>query len=77
MAVRDIDFCAMNEKRRKSLPQDSSWVLEQIEIGLGQLEPTPQRLPVVPKLSYEQIESAVTRALREELARLDEEDSKR
>ena len=67
----------MNEKRGKSLPQDSSWVLEQIEIGLGQLDPTPLRLRVVSRLSCDEIESAVTRALREELARLDEGVSER
>lgn len=64
----------MGEKKGNSLPQESSWVLEQIEIGLAQLDPSPQRLPLVPKLSYELIESAVTRALREELTRLDERD---
>lgn len=47
-------------------------MLEQIEMGFRQLEPGRQVLPVFPKLNRVEIESAVTRALREELARLDE-----
>lgn len=47
-------------------------MLEQIEMGFRQLEPDLQVLPTLPKLSGAEIESAVTRALKEELARLDE-----
>jgi len=62
----------MKEKKWPSLPQDPRWVLEQIEMGFRQIEPDAQISPLVPKLKYDQIESAVTRALQEELARLDE-----
>lgn len=64
----------MKEKKWPSLPQDPRWVLEQIEMGFRQLEPDAQVLPAVPRLRYEDIESAVTRTLQEELARLDELD---
>ena len=47
-------------------------MLEQIEMGFRQIEPDAQISPLVPKLRYDEIESAVTRALQEELARLDE-----
>ena len=47
-------------------------MLEQIEMGFRQLEPDLQVVPTLPKLSPADIESAVTRALQEELARLDE-----
>lgn len=47
-------------------------MLEQIEMGFRQIEPDAQITPLVPKLRYDEIESAVTRALQEELARLDE-----
>lgn len=62
----------MKEDKWPSLPQDPRWVLEQIEMGFRQIEPEAQISPLVPKLRYEEIESAVTRALQEELARLDE-----
>ena len=62
----------MKESKWPSLPQDPRWVLEQIEMGFRQVEPDAQVSPLVPKLKYEEIESAVTRALQEELARLDE-----
>jgi hypothetical protein len=62
----------MKEKKWPSLPQDPRWVLEQIEMGFRQIEPDAQISPLVPKLKYDEIESAVTRALQEELARLDE-----
>ena len=62
----------MKESKWPSLPQDPRWVLEQIEMGFREIEPDAQISPLVPKLRYEEIESAVTRALREELARLDE-----
>lgn len=62
----------MKEIKWPSLPQDPRWVLEQIEMGFRQIEPDARISPLVPKLKYEEIESAVTRALREELARLDE-----
>jgi hypothetical protein len=61
----------MKEDKWPSLPQDPSWVLEQIEMGFRQIEPDAQISPLVPKLRYDEIESAVTRALQEELARLD------
>ena len=47
-------------------------MLEQIEMGFRQIEPDAQISPLVPKLGYDEIESAVTRALQEELVRLDE-----
>ena len=47
-------------------------MLEQIEMGFRQIEPDAQIPPLVPRLRYDEIESAVTRALQEELARLDE-----
>ena len=62
----------MKEDKWPSLPQDPRWVLEQIEMGFRQIEPDAQISPLVPKLRYDEIESAVTRALQEELARLDE-----
>jgi len=62
----------MKKDKWPSLPQDPSWVLEQIEMGFRQIEPDAQISPLVPKLRYHEIESAVTRALQEELARLDE-----
>lgn len=62
----------MKDDKWPSLPQDPHWVLEQIEMGFRQLEPELQVIPALPKLSRTDIESAVTRALREELARLDE-----
>lgn len=49
-------------------------MLEQIEMGFRQIEPDAQIAPLVPKLRYDEIESAVTRALQEELARLDKLD---
>jgi hypothetical protein len=62
----------MKEDKWPSLPQDPRWVLEQIEMGFRQIEPDTQISPLVPKLRYDEIESVVTRALQEELARLDE-----
>lgn len=47
-------------------------MLEQIEMGFRQIEPDAQISTLVPRLRYDEIESAVTRALQEELARLDE-----
>lgn len=41
-------------------------------MGFRQIEPDAQISPLVPKLRYEEIESAVTRALQEELDHLDE-----
>ena len=64
----------MKEKKWPSLPQDPRWVLEQIEMGFRQIEPDAQISPLVPKMKYDEIESAVTRALQEELARLDEQE---
>ena len=62
----------MKDKKWPSLPQDPRWVLEQIEMGFRQIEPDAQLSPLVPRLRYDEIESAVTRTLKEELARLDE-----
>lgn len=67
----------MSEKKWPNLPQDPSWVLEQIEKGFREIEPNLQRPPALPKLSHEDIESAVTRALQEELARLEEIEANR
>lgn len=62
----------MKESKWPSLPQDPRWVLEQIEMGFREVDPDARIAPLVPRLRYEEIESAVTRTLREELARLDE-----
>lgn len=62
----------MKEDKWPSLPQDPSWVLEQIEMAFRQLGPSAEGPPAAPKLNRNEIESAVTRALQEELARLDE-----
>ena len=62
----------MKEKKWPALPQDPSWVLEQIERGFREIEPRLEGPPDVPKLSQDDVESAVTRALQEELARLEE-----
>lgn len=67
----------MNDRKKTSLPQDSSWVLDQIELGLRQIERRSRQIPpLVPKLSHDEIESTVTRALQEELDRLDGKDRK-
>jgi hypothetical protein len=62
----------MNDRKWPSLPQDPRWVLEQIEMGFREIEPDAEISPLIPKLKYDEIESVVTRALREELDRLDE-----
>jgi hypothetical protein len=64
----------MNDDDEKwpTLPQDPSWVLEQIEMGVRQAGVQLQIPPAVPKLTCDEIESAVTKLLEEELARLDE-----
>ena len=64
----------MKDEKWPSLPQDPRWVLEQIEMGFREVEPEARISPLVPKLRYDEIESAVTRALQEELTRLDELD---
>lgn len=46
-------------------------------MGFRQVEPDAQVSPLVPKLRYHEIESAVTRALQEELARLDEQEEQK
>jgi hypothetical protein len=63
----------MNDEDEKwpNLPQDPSWVLEQIEMGARQAGVQFQLPPAAPKLTCEEIESAVTKLLQEELARLD------
>jgi hypothetical protein len=77
MTLPVIDSCAMNDRKNTTLPQDSSWVLDQIEMGLRQIEPRSRQIPpLVPKLSYVEIESTVTRALQEELDRLDGKDQR-
>ena len=40
-------------------------------MGFREVEPDARISPLVPKLKYDEIESAVTRALQEELTRLD------
>jgi hypothetical protein len=62
----------MDDEKWPTLPQDPSWVLEQIEMGARQAGVPVQTPPAVPKRTREEIESAVTRLLQEELARLDE-----
>ena len=62
----------MDDEKWPTLPQDPSWVLEQIEMGARQAGVPLQMPPAVPKRTSEEIESAVTKLLQEELARLDE-----
>lgn len=62
----------MDDEKWPTLPQDPSWVLEQIEMGARQAGVPLQTPPAVPKRTSEEIESAVTKLLQEELARLDE-----
>lgn len=64
----------MDDEKWPSLPPDPSWVLEQIEMGARRAGVPLQTPPVVPKGSGEEIESAVTRLLQEELERLEKED---
>jgi hypothetical protein len=64
----------MDDEKWPTLPQDPSWVLEQIELGARQAGVQIQTPPAVPKMSCEEIESAVTRLLQEELARLEEKE---
>lgn len=45
-------------------------------MGFNQLDPEIRMPSSVPKLSHAEIESAVTRALQEELSRLDDENAK-
>jgi hypothetical protein len=63
----------MKDKEWPTLPQDPSWVLEQIEMGFRQAGIPLQSPPAAPEVLHDEIESAVTRLLQEELARLDEE----
>lgn len=63
----------MDDEKWPSLPPDPSWVLEQIEMGARQAGVQLQIPPEVPRKSREEIDSAVTRLLQEELARLDQE----
>lgn len=62
----------MDDEKWPSLPQDPTWVLEQIEMGARQAGASLEIPPVPPKMSRDEIESAVTKLLQEELARLDE-----
>jgi hypothetical protein len=66
----------MKDEKWPTLPQDPSWVLEQIEMGFRQSGIPLQSPPAVPRVSHDEIETAVTRLLQEELARLDEEEQK-
>jgi hypothetical protein len=66
----------MDDEKWPALPQDPSWVLEQIEMGARRAGVPLQTPPAVPKRTGEEIESAVTKLLQEELARLDELDEK-
>jgi hypothetical protein len=63
----------MDDEKWPALPQDPSWVLEQIEMGVRQAGAQLQIPPSVPKRTREEIESAVTKLLQEELARLEQE----
>lgn len=64
----------MDDERWPSLPQDPTWVLEQIEMGARQAGVNSEiPPPIPPKLSRDEIESAVTRLLQEELDRLEQE----
>lgn len=63
----------MDDEKWPSLPPDPSWVLEQIEMGARRAGVPLQSPPPVPKGSREEIESAVTRLLQEELERLEQE----
>jgi hypothetical protein len=63
----------MDDEKWPALPQDPTWVLEQIEMGAREAGVNFAIPPAAPKLSREEIESAVTKLLQEELARLDEE----
>lgn len=67
----------MDDEKWPTLPQDPSWVLEQIEMGARQAGVPLQIPPTVPKRTREEIDSAVTRLLQEELARLDEKDEEK
>ncbi|MES1242601.1 MAG: hypothetical protein ABUT39_13385 [Acidobacteriota bacterium] len=63
----------MDDEKWPTLPQDPSWVLEQIEMGADQAR-VPFRIPpAVPKMSPGEMESTITRLLQEELDRLDED----
>ena len=48
-------------------------MLEQIEMGARQAGVKFEVVPAAPKMTPDEIESAVTKLLREELARLDED----
>ena len=63
----------MDDEKWPSLPQDPSWVLEQIEMGARQAGVRFEAPPAVPKKTREEIESAITKLLQEELARLEED----
>ena len=65
----------MNDKKWPILPRDPSWLLEQIEMGFRKVGTPLQSPPAVPKLTHDEIESTVTRLLKEELARLDQDEA--
>jgi hypothetical protein len=65
----------MDDEKWPTLPQDPSWVLEQIEMGARQAGVPLHVPPAVSQKSREEIESAVTKLLQEELDRLDQQDS--
>lgn len=66
-----VDCSPMKDEKWPALPQDPSWVLDQIEMAFRQIGPAAAGPMPVPKMNRDEIESAVTRALREELERLD------
>ncbi|HEX3126963.1 MAG TPA: hypothetical protein VH394_06510 [Thermoanaerobaculia bacterium] len=63
----------MDDEKWPSLPQDPSWVLEQIEMGARQAGVPFEAPPAVPRRSPAEIESVVTKLLQEELERLEAE----
>jgi len=69
-----IDFLLMKDEKWPTLPQDPSWVLEQIEMGFRQIGTPFESPPAVPKMSNDEIDKLVARTLEEELQRLAEEE---
>lgn len=67
----------MDDEKWPTLPPDPSWVLEQIEMGAHQAGVPLRTPPAVSKKNREEIESAVTRLLQEELDRLDRQEAPR
>lgn len=65
----------MDDEKWPTLPPDPSWVLEQIEMGAHQAGVPLQTPPALSPKNREEIESAVTRLLQEELDRLDRQEA--